>query len=622
MTGPYQVRGRDYLVALLLLAGSAAALGVAQRDQGVMRDEATYFQAGERYWGWFEEVAAAKKRGHVLDAAAPKVIERYFALNNEHPVLCKALSGVSWRIFHGYDGKRGAGFHPSAYAGPQKSLALLSEISAFRLPGWLFAGLAVALLYLFGARIESPGAGLFAGLLYLTIPRLFFHGQLACFDSPMATMWLATVYAYYRSLERARWGIAAGLIFGLALATKHNAWFVPAALLLHYVITVWPDVSLRPFHPPRVPLVFVAMALLGPLVFLAHWPWMWWSTAQHLRGYLAFHLHHSYYNIEYLGTNLGEPPLPASYPFVMTLFTVPTVTLLLALAGLWLYLRAPVLEALGRFLPLKRPPVDDRFRYPARRSWLRPGQGLDPRLGWLLFLNTAVPLVVIALPSTPHFGGTKHWLPAYPFVALLGGVALHRLVRLARTRIPRGRVLAALLFPVVLLPGVLGIVFTHPFGLTQYNALAGGPAGGADLGLNRQFWGYASRQLLPFIDGHAARGARVYFHDTNYDSFGAYVRDGLLRPDIVYAGMERPAVDGSDWAMVLHELHFNKYDYWIWDAYQTAAPVQVLDLDGVPVVSLYQRPPRTGSGGREDSPKDPDPSRSTRNRFDHRPRSH
>jgi hypothetical protein len=127
---------------------------------------------------------------------------------------------------------------------------------------------------------------------------------------------------------------------------------------------------------------------------------------------------------------------------------------------------------------------------------------------------------------------------------------------------------------------------------------------------------------LPFIDGHAARGARVYFHDTNYDSFGAYVRDGLLRPDIVYAGMERPAVDGSDWAMVLHELHFNKYDYWIWDAYQTAAPVQVLDLDGVPVVSLYQRPPRTGSGGREDSPKDPDPSRSTRNRFDHRPRSH
>ena len=25
---------------------------------------------------------------------------------------------------------------------------------------------------------------------------------------------------------------------------------------------------------------------------------------QHLKGYFGFHLHHSYYNIEYLGTNL------------------------------------------------------------------------------------------------------------------------------------------------------------------------------------------------------------------------------------------------------------------------------------------------------------------------------
>jgi len=86
------------------------------------------------------------------------------------------------------------------------------------------------------------------------------------------------------------------------------------------------------------------------------------------------------------------------------------------------------------------------------------------------------------------------------------------------------------------------------------------------------------------------QNARVYFHDTSYDAYQAYLRDGLLRPDIAYAGMEKPAIEGSSEAMVIHELHFNKYDYWIWDAYGTATPARVLQVEGVPVLSFYQRP--------------------------------
>jgi hypothetical protein len=585
-----ETKARDYLVALLLLCGSAGALGLAQREQGVMRDEATYFQAGERYWGWFEEVldrlGTSGSKGSVV---ARDVIARYWSINNEHPVLCKALFGISWRIFHGFDGSH-PGFHPNPYPRRHQSLDLLSEISAFRAPAWLLTGLAVALLYLFGVRIESRTAGLCAALAYITIPRLFFHGQLACFDSPIATLWLFTVYAYLRALERARWAVLAGLLLGLALATKHNAWFLPPLLLLHYLTVVWPDVTLRPFRPPRIPLVFVAMAILGPAIFVLHWPWLWFDTVKHFGEYVAFHRHHAYYNIEYLGVNLGLPPLPASYPFVMTLFTVPLTTLLLALGGFWVYLRPSLLDRFGRLLRLRPTPFDNRFRYPARRSWLRPGRGLDPRLGVLFALNVLFPLVLIALPSTPHFGGTKHWLTAYPFVALLAGVAASRIAASARASAPRLGLLAALLPIAIAAPGALNTALSHPYGLTQYSAIAGGPAGGADLGLVRQFWGYASRQVLPHLNAHAAPGAQVYFHDTSYDSYGAYIRDKLLVPTVHYSGMERPAVDISSWAMVIHELHFNKYDYWIWDTYGTAAPAKVLTLDGVPVLSLYRRP--------------------------------
>ena len=142
---------------------------------------------------------------------------------------------------------------------PHAALGLVSEVSAFRLPAWLLTALCVAFIYLFGVRLEGRLAGFTAAMLYLTIPRVFFHGQLCTFDCPIVTLWLLTIYAYYRSLSSPRWAVAAGVIFGLALATKHNAWFIPPILLIHYLMVVRTDISLRPFSPPRIPLAFLAM---------------------------------------------------------------------------------------------------------------------------------------------------------------------------------------------------------------------------------------------------------------------------------------------------------------------------------------------------------------------------
>ncbi len=48
---------RDTFIALLLLAASFTVLGVAQTNQGIVRDEATYFNAAEDYWGWLSGLA-------------------------------------------------------------------------------------------------------------------------------------------------------------------------------------------------------------------------------------------------------------------------------------------------------------------------------------------------------------------------------------------------------------------------------------------------------------------------------------------------------------------------------------------------------------------------------------
>lgn len=577
---PPEPRALDYLVALLLLLASVSALGLAQRTQGIVRDEATYFDAARSYWGWFAELGDNLEKGGHRTALTRRSIDRHWGANHEHPVLLKSLFAFSWRLL--------AGPADSPKASPS-AFPWLSESGAFRLPGWLLTGLALALIYLFGVHIDSRMAGLTAALAYITLPRLFFHGQLACFDSGIATMSLLVVYAYLRGLSEARWALLAGVAFGLALATKHNAWFLPPLLLIHYVVVVWPDCSLRPLSLPRIPLVFVSMALIGPLLFWAHWPWLWVDTFARVQEYLAFHLHHTYYDIAFLGQNYNTPPFPISYPFVMTLFTVPTVVLLLALAGILVYLRAPMVGILGRWVGDQPARFNDAFRFPARRTWLRPAEGLNPRIGTLLALNAIFPLALIALPSTPIFGATKHWLTAYPFFALLAGVALSRLCG----RIAQGRILraACLLLPLlVAVPGALSIWTTHPFGLSQYNAMAGGVAGGADLGLDRQFWGYAPRQLLPWLDEDAPKGAAVYFHDINHASYRQYQREGLLRRDLRWSGMEEPGIRSSRYAMVVHAMHFNKYDYWIWEAYGTCTPAKVLTLQGVPLVTVYKRP--------------------------------
>jgi hypothetical protein len=581
------VQPRDYLIALALLLATFGALGLAQRSQGVMRDEGTYFDAARQYWGWFDTLVESWRGETTTRPLRAGTITRHWKVNREHPVLLKSLFAVSWHLLHRSEAALEQA--PGSRAPPPKSS--LDAISAFRLPGWLFTAFGVALIYLFGVRIEGRTAGLAAALLYITIPRVFFHGQLACFDSPIATCWLLVVYCYYRSLCSARWGLIAGIAFGIALATKHNAWFIPPLLIIHYLVVVWPDLSLRPLALPRIPLALVAMALLGPLIFYAHWPWLWFDTVEHLRWYFQFHLRHAFYNMEFLGVNYGPPPLPIAYPFAMTLFTVSTVTLVLALAAFWIYGRRPLIALSSRWIGL-RPPgrFDDPFRYPARRSWTRPAEGLNPRIGLLLLLNAGFPLLLIALPWTPIFGGTKHWLPAYPFIVLAAGVSLGRLAAAMRARGRWSRVLAPALPLLVALPGAINTAQTHPFGLSQYNALAGGVPGAADLGLNRQFWGYAPRQVLPWLNDEVADNTPVYYHDVSHGAYRAYRRAGLLRRDLPWAGVEQVGIRRSRVALVVHELHFNRYDYWIWSAYGSPVPARVLTLDGVPLVSIYARP--------------------------------
>jgi hypothetical protein len=110
--------------------------------------------------------------------------------------------------------------------------------------------------------------------------------------------------------------------------------------------------------------------------------------------------------------------------------------------------------------------------------------------------------------------------------------------------------------------------------------------------MNRQFWGYAARGVLPWLNARAPGDGEpprpVYSHDAS-PAWGVYQRDGLLAPGLPDAGHEVQGIRRSKFALVIHERHFNRHDYLIWDAYGSVQPAFVLRTDGVPVVSVYAR---------------------------------
>jgi hypothetical protein len=264
----------------------------------------------------------------------------------------------------------------------------------------------------------------------------------------------------------------------------------------------------------------------------------------------------------------------------MVLATVPTVTLLLFAVGaadravvagrrLWAWARALV----------------------QRDAERAPGDPLETDL--LLALSIAAAVGPFFLPATPIFGGTKHWMPAYPALALFAGRGFDLVLGAMRRALAglewrrRWMLAETALGACVVAAPLAETVHSVPFGLSAYVPVVGGTAGGADLGLNRQFWGFTSQNAAEeYLDAKAPRGAAVFLHDTTWDAWARMQQEGRVRSDLRGTGSPGEATI----ALVEHELHMNEVDYSIWVAFGTDAPTYVVSHDGVPIVSVYKRP--------------------------------
>lgn len=594
----------DRWIAWGLFAVGFVALLVTEKPAGFVRDESVYFYAAEQHARWFQSVFQALKGfdfAALGRAFSDEAIGRGFDFNHEHPALMKNLFGLSFLVFHEW-------------------LGWLRPAAAFRVPAFAFAAAILPLTYALGrVRFGRPGAA-FAGLSFLLVPRQFFEAHLACFDVPIATMWLLVVYCFWRALEEPRWWIWTGLAFGAALGTKHNAYFIPLVLIPFSLVRGWQRSAGKPVARQlfvgvnavfvfgaflygvlgatlgldRVQATFgllsaqtglyllmlagggallrrlffedvptframaplVAMAALGPVLFYLHWPYLWYHPVERTAWYLAFHATHNHYAWFYLGEVLRAPPFPLAYVLVKTALTVPTSLFVPMVAGLGWMVVRGVRKELTLFEAL-------------------------------LVVNSLASIAIISHPNVPHFGGVKHWFPSMPFLALLAGGALWEAAKAVTERMPK--VTAAQVFAglavAVSVPALIAGVRVYPYGTSHYSELAGGLPGAASLGMQRQFWANNATGVFEWINQNARQGERVYLHENHGGQVADYRRNGMLRQDLQFVG------GPNDADLVVYQYHqeFRQHEFDTWQAFGTTKPVTGLYVDETPQIVVYRR---------------------------------
>lgn len=533
----------------IILAVITVAITLANQETvGIARDEQVYMHNGMRYSDWWAGALQGKglsKAGITSTFGGPEATDN----NREHPPLMKTLFGMSHRILHVWLG--------------------VDEITAFRFPSALMHGVLVLLVFGMAFALWGFAEAILACLLVMFLPRALFHAGLACFDAPIMTLWFATIYGYWRALDGRKWPWLVGVVFGLALATKHNALLLPFALGIHYMIAGYRNAGFAGIVTYRW-RVIVSLGVIAPLTLLLVWPWLWLDPYNHVKSWLDFHLEHSHYNFEYLGQNWNAPPFPWHTALVTTAFTVPAGTLVAAAIGAIVWF-------------VRRREVGEPTRMP----------------GLLLVLSAVASIGPFLLGSTPIFGAEKHWMPALPSLCIAGGLGTVWAARSLAALIPPGgsanqwirRSIAGTACTLVVVAALVETLAAQPYALTWYNAIAGGAPGGADLGMNRQFWGVSAPGVFEALqrEGKPKPEKSLYWHDAS-PAAGFYLKHDRVPPNMGHSGQEDYGVRSSKLALVIHELHFNRHDYMIWREYGTVQPMFVLRSDGVPIISVYKRP--------------------------------
>lgn len=564
-------RRRAGMATLAIFTAALAALVPTVGDIGLTWDEPAYRYSQVMSAQWWEQIPHVRSWDDARALLDPTTLLHYWPYGrygiNFHPPLAGQLNLATYAIFGHW----------------------MKDIPARRMATVIEFALTLAIGFHFLARRYGTATGLVAAGSLLLMPRLYGQAHLIDTDTPGLMLWAATALAFWNGLYEPgarRWRVMVGVLMGLAFVEKMGVVMVLLPLLgwlvaARFVPALWKpsrgdwidgtvttlamlaplalafqqiQIIQRTLPPPEnvnlyapissdwpgailaIPLAiwvlrralgqlfpggkvwgverpaletWTAILAIAPVVAWLGNPEWWRETLPRLAHYYTLTTNRSGVlppiQIVYFG-QLYEYCLPWHNAFVLMAITVPVAILVAASFGLiWGLVRIR----------------HDRLP--------------------LYFVVHFLTLPVIRMFPTPAHDGVRLFLPTFFFLAAFAGWGTTWLADAAAgiVRLPAARPWLRTVFAgAVLGPSALALYRIHPYELSYYNELVGGPRGAWQRGCELTYWYDAfTPRVIDELNRRLPPNAQVDFLNKHTMTAVPVFQDqqslGILRGDIV-----------------------------------------------------------------------------------------
>jgi len=554
-----------FVVALVALVPTTG-------DIGLTWDEPAYRYSQVMSAQWWDQLAHARSWREDRGLLDPETLLYYWPYArfgiNFHPPLAGQLNLAAHGLFGSW----------------------MKDIPARRMASVIEFALTIAIGFGFLARRYGTAVGLVMAGSLLLMPRLYGQAHLIDTDIPGLFLWAATALAFWNGLheEKGRhWRVLVGVLLGLAFVEKMVAVGVLLPLLLWLAAGHLTRTLARPGSRDWIDGLVTSGLMLLPLVLA-------FQEIQGLQRQLPPPAQTNLFvqrpSSDLPGVILIAPLaiwllrrllgriFPGSKLWGVERPALETWTAILAFAPVVGWLGNPAwwretLPRLAHYYTLsgnRRAALPDiqiiyfgqtyEYTLPWHNAWVLLGitvpvtillagaigivWGLGrirrDRLPLYFLVHFLTFPVLRMLPTTPAHDGVRLFLPTFFFLAAFAGwgtVALARDLS-QRARLP-APIAVSVLAALVLAPAAIELARIHPFELSYYNMLIGGPRGAWHRGFELTYWCDAfNGRTLDELNQSLPPGAEVDFPNdlTNPMTFQELQTLGALRGDIELGG--------------------------------------------------------------------------------------
>jgi 4-amino-4-deoxy-L-arabinose transferase-like glycosyltransferase len=354
-------------------------------------------------------------------------------------------------------------------------LGWLSPIDGFHLFPILLATLFLWILFRFVAPQMGKFTALMAMLFLATFPRFWADMHFNVKDVPETIFFGLTIMSYFIWSKKPllKKALVTGLLFGCALGTKANAFFIPFLILL--AILPW-NLNKQSWlvalnHFKDYFLHYIVMGTTSITFYIVSWPYLHNNVIANIRPYISSLIRHGTKNDFSLNIE----------PIIQTITTMPEVMVIFFLMGL----------ALLVYKAVKTESIFMRIL-----------------LAWAV-----IPILRVVLPGAKNFDGIRHFLefvPAAAIIAAYGASQLANIVSKLRN-LPKLLIQSVFIFLVIINTFQYTLLY-YPYLHIYYNQFEGGLKGARDGFLQEEatdYWGSSYRQGMEWINQNAPQDSIV-----------------------------------------------------------------------------------------------------------------